>query len=149
MAKLEKTETIVVKKEKAKGSQEVITYGTGRRKNAIARVWVKRGSGKITVNGKPLEQYFARPVLRMIINQPFATLDRVGMFDINCTVMGGGLSGQAGAVRLGLSRALDEYDTTFHKPLRTGGFLTRDSRAVERKKYGRKKARRRFQFSKR
>lgn len=130
-------------------SKELITYGTGRRKNAVARVWLRRGSGKITVNGKSLEQYFARPVLRMIINQPFAAIDRIGNFDINCTVIGGGLSGQAGAVRLGISRALDAYDAIFHKPLRQGGFLTRDSRVVERKKYGHKKARRSFQFSKR
>ncbi|MFW0776472.1 MAG: 30S ribosomal protein S9 [Rickettsiales bacterium] len=127
----------------------MITYGTGRRKNAIARVWLKRGNGKITVNGKDLESYFARPVLRMIINQPFSSIDRVGNFDINCTVLGGGLSGQAGAVRLGISRALDAYDETFHKPLRKNGFLTRDSRVVERKKYGHAKARRSFQFSKR
>lgn len=150
MAKAEKSDTVVVKKTKEKASaNELVTYGTGRRKNAIARVWVKRGTGKITVNGKELSTYFARPVLRMVINQPFGTIDRVGMFDINATVVGGGLSGQAGAVRLGLCRALDQYDETFHKPLRAGGFLTRDSRAVERKKYGRKKARRRFQFSKR
>jgi small subunit ribosomal protein S9 len=135
-------------KEKAP-SNEVTTYGTGRRKNAVARVWLRRGSGKITVNGKELERYFARPVLRMIINQPFSVVDRIGNFDINCTVVGGGLSGQAGAVRLGISRALDEYDSIFHKPLRKGGFLTRDSRVVERKKYGHKKARRSFQFSKR
>jgi len=134
---------------KVKAPAELTTYGTGRRKNAIARVWVKRGHGKITVNGKDLETYFARPVLRMIINQPFAAIDRIGNFDINCTVVGGGLSGQAGAVRLGISRALDDYDTIFHKQLRTGGFLTRDSRVVERKKYGHKKARRSFQFSKR
>ena len=144
-----KAETVTVKKEKASGSKEVITYGTGRRKNAIAKVWIKRGTGKITVNDKELEVYFARPVLRMIINQPFAVIDRVGNFDITCKVLGGGLSGQAGAVRLGISRALDEYDAIFHKPLRTGGFLTRDSRVVERKKYGHKKARRSFQFSKR
>lgn len=137
------------KKEKATESKELIAYGTGRRKNAIARVWLKRGSGKITVNGKPFEEYFARPVLRMIINQPFAAVDRIGNFDINCTVVGGGLSGQAGAVRLGISRALDIYDSIFHKALRQGGFLTRDSRVVERKKYGHKKARRSFQFSKR
>jgi small subunit ribosomal protein S9 len=137
-------------KEKAStDSKELITYGTGRRKNAVARVWLKRGSGKITVNGKSLEAYFARPVLRMIINQPFAAVDRIGNFDINCTVIGGGLSGQAGAVRLGISRALDAYDSIFHKALRQGGFLTRDSRVVERKKYGHKKARRSFQFSKR
>lgn len=137
-------------KEKASAaSNELTTYSTGRRKSAVARVWVKRGTGKITVNGKSFEQYFARPVLRMIINQPFAAIDRIGNFDITCTVVGGGLSGQAGAVRLGISRALDEYDSVFHKPLRTGGFLTRDSRVVERKKYGHKKARRSFQFSKR
>ena len=146
-----KSETITVKavKEKSTGPKELITYGTGRRKNAVARVWVKRGNGKITVNGKSLEEYFARPVLRMIINQPFAVIDRIGNFDINATVCGGGLSGQAGAVRLGISRALDEYDEVFHKALRAGGFLTRDSRVVERKKYGHKKARRSFQFSKR
>ncbi len=149
-AKTDSKETITVKKEKAStGPKELITYSTGRRKAAVARVWVKRGNGKITVNGKGLEEYFARPVLRMIINQPFAAIDRIGNFDINCTVVGGGLSGQAGAVRLGIAKALDEYDNTFHKPLRTGGFLTRDSRVVERKKYGHKKARRSFQFSKR
>ena len=138
------------KKEKvAAAPKELKTYGTGRRKDAVARVWVKRGNGKITVNGKSFETYFARPVLRMIINQPFAAIERVGNFDIECTVCGGGLSGQAGAVRLGISRALDQYDEIFHKPLRTGGFLTRDSRVVERKKYGHKKARRSFQFSKR
>ena len=124
-------------------------YATGRRKDATARVWIRPGSGKIVVNGRALEVYFARPVLRMIINQPFAVIDRIGNFDITCKVEGGGLSGQAGAVRLGISRALDEYDAVFHKPLRTGGFLTRDSRVVERKKYGHKKARRSFQFSKR
>jgi small subunit ribosomal protein S9 len=146
--KAAKTDT-AAKKEKAPVSKELTTYGTGRRKNAVARVWVKRGNGKITVNGKGIEQYFARPVLRMIINQPFAAIDRIGGFDITCTVTGGGHTGQAGAVRLGISRALDEYDTVFHKALRTGGFLTRDSRVVERKKYGHKKARRSFQFSKR
>jgi len=146
-----KTETITVKAAKVKSTspKELITYGTGRRKNAVARVWVKRGSGKIVVNDKALEEYFARPVLRMIINQPFAVIDRIGNFDITCNVRGGGLSGQAGAVRLGISRALDEYDEIFHKALRAGGFLTRDSRVVERKKYGHKKARRSFQFSKR
>lgn len=151
-AKAEKPAKAEVKTEaKApKAASNVLrTYGTGRRKDAVARVWVTRGSGKITVNGKELSVYFARPVLRMIINQPFAVLNRSGNFDVNCTVVGGGLSGQAGAVRLGISRALDAYDTEFHKPLRTGGFLTRDARVVERKKYGRKKARRSFQFSKR
>ena len=148
-----KVQPVVVKAAKKKepkaASNEPVTYGTGRRKNAIARVWLTRGNGKITVNGRTLETYFARPVLRMIINQPFSAVDRIGNFDINCTVVGGGLSGQAGAVRLGISRALDLYDTIFHKQLRTGGFLTRDSRVVERKKYGHKKARRSFQFSKR
>lgn len=124
-------------------------YGTGRRKDATARVWVKRGSGKITVNGKSLEQYFARPVLRMIINQPFVVLDSQNKFDVTVTVAGGGLSGQAGAVRHGISRALDQYDPSFRPALRKSGFMTRDSRAVERKKYGRAKARRSFQFSKR
>ena len=130
-------------------TQGLRTYGTGRRKDAVARVWLTRGSGKISVNGKDLAQYFARPVLRMIINQPFGALGRVGNFDVHCTVTGGGLSGQAGAVRFGISRALNTYDTEFHKTLRAGGFLTRDSRVVERKKYGRRKARRSFQFSKR
>ncbi|MDX1975417.1 MAG: 30S ribosomal protein S9 [Rickettsiales bacterium] len=137
------------KEKSAAASKELTTYGTGRRKGAVARVWVKRGNGKIIVNGSDLTKYFARPVLRMIINQPFVALDRAGNFDVNCTVEGGGLSGQAGAVRLGISRALDEYDTVFHRALRQGGFLTRDSRVVERKKYGHKKARRSFQFSKR
>jgi small subunit ribosomal protein S9 len=142
-----KAETTKAPKEKA--PKELTTYGTGRRKNAVARVWVKRGNGKITVNGKTFEEYFARPVLRMIINQPFGSIDRIGNFDVNATVCGGGHTGQAGAVRLGMCRALDLYDETFHKPLRKGGFLTRDSRVVERKKYGHKKARRSFQFSKR
>jgi small subunit ribosomal protein S9 len=125
------------------------TYGTGRRKNATARVWLKRGTGKVEVNGRSLETYFARPVLRMVINQPFATLDVLGKFDLFITVCGGGLSGQAGAVRHGIARALDLYDATYRPSLRKGGFLTRDSRVVERKKYGRAKARRSFQFSKR
>lgn len=138
-----------VKKAPKADSNILRTYGTGRRKDAVARVWITRGSGKITVNGKEFAEYFARPVLRMIINQPFAALNRAGNFDVHCTVKGGGLSGQAGAVRLGISRALDVYDTEYHKVLRVGGFLTRDARVVERKKYGRKKARRSFQFSKR
>lgn len=124
-------------------------YGTGRRKDATARVWIKRGSGKYVVNGKTLEQYFARPVLRMIINQPFTVLESLGKFDVFVTVLGGGLSGQAGAVRHGISRALDQYDPSFRPVLRKSGFMTRDSRVVERKKYGRAKARRSFQFSKR
>ena len=125
------------------------SYGTGRRKNAIARVWIKAGNGKITINGRESEGYFARPVLRMLINQPFSALDRAGSFDVIATVKGGGLSGQAGAVRHGISRALDNFSTEFHTVLRKGGFLTRDSRVVERKKYGKAKARRSFQFSKR
>lgn len=151
LAEAKKSKPVAVKAEKkeAPKSGEVVTYGTGRRKDATARVWVRRGSGKITVNGKEFETYFARPVLRMVIHQPFAAIDRVGMFDVTCTVVGGGLSGQAGAVRMGLSRALDAYDSAFHQALRRGGFLTRDSRTVERKKYGHKKARRSFQFSKR
>ncbi len=124
-------------------------YGTGRRKDSVARVWVKRGSGKIEVNGRDVTSYFARPTLRMIINQPFHAVGSESKFDVYCTVKGGGLSGQAGAVRHGISRALDDYDPNFHKALRQGGFLTRDSRVVERKKYGRRKARRSFQFSKR
>ncbi len=125
-------------------------YGTGRRKDAAARVWIKPGKGQIIINGKPLEKYFGRPVLRMIINQPFAVTKNNGKFDVYCTVKGGGLSGQAGAVRHGISRALDNYDPAGnHKALRRGGFLTRDSRVVERKKYGKAKARRSFQFSKR
>ena len=124
-------------------------YGTGRRKDAVARVWVKPGSGKITVNSKPITEYFARPVLRMIVNQPFVALDRADKFDVTVTVVGGGLSGQAGAVRHGISRALDNFSGEFHGVLRKMGFLTRDQRAVERKKYGKAKARRSFQFSKR
>ncbi len=125
-------------------------YATGRRKEAAARVWIKPGKGKIMVNGRDASQYFARPVLQMIINQPFVAVNRDQSFDVMCTVAGGGLSGQAGAVRHGISKALDNYDPQgFHVVLRQGGFLTRDSRTVERKKYGRAKARRRFQFSKR
>lgn len=125
------------------------SYATGKRKNAIARVWIKPGSGKITVNGREVETYFARPVLRMIINQPFDVTERGGQFDVVCTVKGGGLSGQAGAVRHGISKALTLYEPGLRPTLKKGGFLTRDSRVVERKKYGRAKARRSFQFSKR
>lgn len=124
-------------------------YATGKRKNAIARVWVKPGKGVITVNGRTLETYFARPVLRMIINQPLNSASRTGQYDVVCTVIGGGLSGQAGAVRHGISKALTLYEPELRPVLKTNGFLTRDSRVVERKKYGHKKARRRFQFSKR
>lgn len=125
------------------------SYATGRRKDAVARVWIKPGAGRITVNGRDVEIYFARPVLRMIINQPFEAASRAQHFDVVCTVAGGGLSGQAGAVRHGISRALVAYDPALRPPLKSGGFLTRDSRRVERKKYGLRKARRSFQFSKR
>ena len=125
------------------------SYGTGRRKDAVARVWIKPGNGNVVINGRKIEVYFARPVLRMILNQPFMALDRAGAFDVMCTVKGGGLSGQAGAVRHGISRALNNFSAEFHKTLRQGGFLTRDSRVVERKKYGKAKARKSFQFSKR
>jgi small subunit ribosomal protein S9 len=125
------------------------SYATGKRKNAIARVWIKPGSGKVTVNGRDQEVYFARPVLRMILLQPFEVTDRVGQFDVICTVKGGGLSGQAGAVRHGVSKALTYYEPALRPALKAEGFLTRDSRVVERKKYGRAKARRSFQFSKR
>jgi len=124
-------------------------YATGKRKNAVARVWVKPGTGKITVNGRDSPIYFARPVLRMLINQPFVVVNRLGQFDVNCTVIGGGLSGQAGAVRHGISKALLNYEPGLRPALKAQGFLTRDSRVVERKKYGRAKARRSFQFSKR
>jgi len=125
------------------------SYATGKRKNAVARVWIKPGSGKISVNGRDQEVYFARPVLRMIINQPFQVADREGQFDVFATVTGGGLSGQAGAVKHGISRALTYYEPGLRGVLKKQGFLTRDSRVVERKKYGRRKARRSFQFSKR
>jgi len=125
-------------------------YGTGRRKNSSARVWVKKGSGKVVVNGIDITNYFKRPVLRMIINQPFEATENENKFDVVCTVKGGGLSGQAGAVRHGISRALDNFNPELnHVILRREGFLTRDSRVVERKKFGRKKARKSFQFSKR
>ena len=124
-------------------------YATGRRKNAIARVWIKPGRGDISVNGKKVGQYFARPVLRMLITQPFLVADRYNQFDVYCTVVGGGLSGQAGALRHGISRALTYYEPELRGILKVAGFLTRDSRVVERKKYGRMKARRSFQFSKR
>jgi len=124
-------------------------YATGRRKEAVARVWVKPGAGRVTVNGRDVEKYFARAVLRMIVNQPFAAAGRVQHFDVVCTVKGGGLSGQAGAVRHGVSRALCAYDPNLRPVLKSGGFLTRDDRKVERKKYGLAKARKSFQFSKR
>ncbi|WP_319519958.1 30S ribosomal protein S9 [uncultured Martelella sp.] len=124
-------------------------YATGKRKDAVARVWVKAGSGKITVNGKDFTDYFGRPVLQMILQQPIVVTERTGQFDIVATVTGGGLSGQAGAVRHGISKALTYFEPELRAVLKKGGFLTRDSRVVERKKYGRAKARRSFQFSKR
>ena len=125
------------------------SYATGKRKNAVARVWVKPGKGKILVNERELEKYFVRPVLRMMINQPFMVTNRMNEFDVVCTVSGGGLSGQAGALRHGISKALTYYEPSLRPALKAVGFLTRDPRVVERKKYGRKKARRSFQFSKR
>jgi small subunit ribosomal protein S9 len=124
-------------------------YATGKRKDAVARVWVKPGAGKIVINTRELDVYFARPVLRMLIQQPLVATNRSSQYDITCTVSGGGLSGQAGAVRHGLSKALMNFEPDLRGALKKGGFLTRDSRVVERKKYGRAKARRSFQFSKR
>jgi small subunit ribosomal protein S9 len=124
-------------------------YATGRRKDAVARVWLKPGRGVIVVNGRDVTVFFARPTLRMLIGQPFATTNRVGQYDVIASVAGGGLSGQAGALRHGISRALIRYEPSLRPTLKGGGFLTRDPRVVERKKYGRAKARRSFQFSKR
>ena len=124
-------------------------YATGKRKDAVARVWIKPGSGKVTVNGKEMTQYFARPVLQMILRQPFQVAGVVDQFDVMATVSGGGLSGQAGAVKHGVSKALQLYDPSLRAALKAAGFLTRDSRVVERKKYGKAKARKSFQFSKR
>lgn len=124
-------------------------YGTGRRKSSVARVFLTPGSGKISINGKTIEQYFGRNTSRMIVVQPFEKLDIVGQWDLNCTVVGGGNTGQAGAIRLGISRALLESDEELRRPLRAEGFLTRDARKVERKKVGLRKARRAVQFSKR
>jgi small subunit ribosomal protein S9 len=124
-------------------------YATGRRKDAVARVWVKPGTGKITVNGRDQETYFARPTLRLVINQPFTVTERTDQYDVVCTVKGGGLSGQAGAVKHGIAQALTKYEPALRSAVKAEGFLTRDSRTVERKKYGRAKARRSFQFSKR
>jgi small subunit ribosomal protein S9 len=125
------------------------SYATGKRKDAVARVWIKPGSGKVTVNGKQIEVYFARPVLRMVIGQAFTVAGVEGQFDVMATVKGGGLSGQAGAVKHGISQALQFYEPSLRPALKAAGFLTRDSRVVERKKYGKRKARRSFQFSKR
>ena len=125
------------------------SYATGKRKDAVARVWIKPGSGKVTVNGKEMAVYFARPVLQMILRQPFQITNREDQFDVMATVKGGGLSGQAGAVKHGISKALQLYEPSLRSALKAAGFLTRDSRVVERKKYGKRKARRSFQFSKR
>ena len=133
----------------AKRDAQGRSYATGRRKNAIARVWIKPGKGEIKVNGRTVTEYFARPVLRMLITQPFLISDRYNQFDVYCTVNGGGLSGQAGALRHGISRALTYYEPGLRGILKLAGFLTRDSRVVERKKYGKAKARRSYQFSKR
>jgi small subunit ribosomal protein S9 len=124
-------------------------YATGKRKNAVARVWIKPGPGEIKVNGREVAKFFARPTLRMVIDQPFAVTNRTGQYDVFCTVTGGGLSGQAGALRHGISRALTRFEPALRPALKSGGFLTRDARVVERKKYGKAKARRSFQFSKR
>ena len=125
------------------------SYATGKRKDAVARVWIKPGSGKVAVNGKPMKEYFARPVLQMILKQPFTVSGTEDQFDVMATVAGGGLSGQAGAVKHGVSKALQLYDPSLRPALKAAGFLTRDSRVVERKKYGKAKARKSFQFSKR
>ena len=125
------------------------SYATGKRKDAVARVWIKPGSGKVEINGRELNVYFARPVLQMVLRQPFQVAGVEGEFDVYATVKGGGLSGQAGAVKHGISKALQLYDPALRAPLKAAGFLTRDSRVVERKKYGKRKARRSFQFSKR
>jgi small subunit ribosomal protein S9 len=125
------------------------SYATGRRKDAVARVWIKPGSGKIVVNGRDQEVYFARPTLRLVINQPFDVADRSGQYDVVCTVKGGGLSGQAGAVKHGISQALTKFEPALRSAVKAAGFLTRDPRVVERKKYGKAKARKSFQFSKR
>jgi small subunit ribosomal protein S9 len=125
------------------------SYATGRRKDAVARVWIKPGSGKITINGRDQDVYFARPTLRLVINQPFGVADRLGQYDVVATVKGGGLSGQAGAVKHGIAQALTRFEPALRGAVKAAGFLTRDPRVVERKKYGRAKARRSFQFSKR
>ena len=145
-AKSEAAETVVRKAKKDKFGR---SYATGKRKDAVARVWIKAGKGNITINDKPIDTYFARPVLKMIINQPFEITNRENEFDVVCTVQGGGLSGQAGAIKHGISKALNEYEPELRPALKQAGFLTRDDRVVERKKYGRAKARRSYQFSKR
>ena len=151
MAEVDGAENMVTGEEVDKPKLDSMgrAYSTGKRKDAVARVWIKKGSGQITVNKKPVEKYFARPTLQMIIQQAFSTTSAENQFDVMATVKGGGLSGQAGAVRHGLSKALTIFDGVFRGALKAAGFLTRDSRVVERKKYGKPKARRSFQFSKR
>ncbi len=156
MAKIESLKDIKVsanaeKSEIRKPSRDKFgrSYATGKRKDAVARVWIKPGKGNITVNSKNIDEYFARPVLKMVINQPFEIANRVNEFDVVCTVSGGGLSGQAGAIKHGISKALNEYEPELRAVLKKAGFLTRDDRVVERKKYGLAKARRSYQFSKR
>ena len=145
-AKVETAETVV---RKAKKDKQGRAYATGKRKDAVARVWIKAGKGNVTINDKSIDQYFARPVLKMIINQPFEVANRVNEFDVVCTVKGGGLSGQAGAIKHGISKALEKIEPELRASLKSAGFLTRDSRVVERKHYGFRKARRSTQFSKR
>lgn len=145
-SKTASAETVV---RKAKKDKQGRSYATGKRKDAVARVWVMPGKGNITINEKSIDQYFARPVLKMIINQPFQIANRENEFDVVCTVKGGGLSGQAGAIKHGISKALNLYEPELRAVLKKAGFLTRDDRTVERKKYGRAKARRSYQFSKR
>ena len=142
-------EAVAPEEAKQKLDPQGRAYATGKRKDAVARVWIKPGAGRILVNGRDQETYFARPTLRLIVNQPFEVTKRTSSYDVTCTVKGGGLSGQAGAVKHGISKALTNFEPELRKPLKAAGFLTRDSRVVERKKYGRRKARRSFQFSKR
>jgi small subunit ribosomal protein S9 len=149
LIKAKPQQTAEATEKKANRDAKGRAYATGRRKDAVARVWIKPGLGRVTVNGKDEKIYFARPVLRMILRQPLVAANRDSQFDIIVTVSGGGLSGQAGAVRHGISRALVAYEPTLRVALKPGGFLTRDPRVVERKKYGHPKARRSFQFSKR
>jgi small subunit ribosomal protein S9 len=144
-----KPETAEAPKRVQKLDKQGRAYATGKRKNAVARVWIKPGAGTIVVNTRPVETFFARPVLRMLIQQPLVAANRQTQYDVVCTVSGGGLSGQAGAVRHGISKALTYFEPELRSTLKRGGFLTRDSRVVERKKYGKAKARRSFQFSKR
>ena len=142
-------ETVVATPSEPQRDELGRSYATGKRKDAVARVWIKAGSGKVTVNGKEMDKYFARPVLQMILRQPFTIAGVDGQFDVVATVKGGGLSGQAGAVKHGISKALQLYEPSLRPALKAAGFLTRDSRVVERKKFGKRKARRSFQFSKR